>query len=301
MFTYSNLFEYLSIWWKIRIVIESSFAGELYKGANEILRGNIILFILYRLINWLVYQCLYICSTPILTLINNFLNHPLINKVQFSHLLLQYRIENPSSLLFVGQGNVEFYIESSRTQDCAINEIDSIRCADYDYLLVWVETVHLTEELIYCWGGLVGISKMIQSASKSIDLIDEDYASVWWFPSILEELSDSFRSNPNKHLLKFRSNHLYKAASCLVSQSPRKQSLPSPWRSIKHDSPPNPCSHRLIFLRMVQEINNLLKLLLNLLPSIEITKHGPSCVPLRLELSIRQRRLIDLSNHILEW
>ena len=146
----------------------------------------------------------------------------------------------------------------------------------------------------------MGISKMVQSASKSIDLIDEDYASVWRFPSILEELSDSFRSNPNKHFLKLRSNHLYEAASRLISQGPRKQSLSSPRRSIKHDSPPNPCSHRLIFLRMMQEIYNLLKLLLDFLPSIEITKHGPSCVPLRLELSIRQRRLIDLPNHILE-
>ena len=141
---------------------------------------------------------------------------------------------------------------------------------------------------------------MVQSASKSIDLIDEDYASVWRFPSILEELSDSFRSNPNKHFLKLRSNHLYEAASRLISQGPRKQRLPRSWRSIKHDSPPNPCSHRLIFLRMMQEIYNLLKLLLDFLPSIEITKHGPSCVPLRLELSIRQRRLIDLPNHILE-
>ena len=70
--------------------------------------------------------------------------------MQLSHLLLQDRIENPSSLLFVGQGNVEFYIESSRTKDCAVNEIDSICCTDYDYLLVWVETVHLTEELIDC-------------------------------------------------------------------------------------------------------------------------------------------------------
>lgn len=141
---------------------------------------------------------------------------------------------------------------------------------------------------------------MVQSTAQRIDLIDENYTSVWWFSCVLEELSDSFRPNPNKHLLKLRSNHLNEATSRLIRQSSSKQGFPCSRRSIKHDSPPNPGPHCLIFLRIIQEINNLLKLLLYLLPSVKITEHWSSGISLRLESSIRQRRFVNLSYHILE-
>lgn len=286
--------------WRIKIFILSSLPSKLHKSSYKVLRSNVVLLVLDGLINRLVDERFDIRTTPVLALIYDLLDHLIIDEMQLSHFLLQNRIEDPPSLLLARKRDIDLYVESTWTKHCTVHEVDSVCCPHYDHLLVWIKTIHLTEKLVDCWGGLVRVSEVVESASEGIDFIDEDDASVWWFSRILEELSDSFGANPNKHLLELRSNHFYEAAPCLVGQGSSKQGLPSPRRPVEHDPPPNPGPHRLVFLRIMQKVYNLLKLLLDLLPSIKIIKRRPSRIPLRLKLRIGQCGFIDLTDHILE-
>lgn len=99
-----------------------------------------------------------------------------------------------------------------------IDKIDSVGCSDYQYFIIGIETIHLAQKLVNGCCGLMGISKVVESASQGINLVNEDDASVFAAPCTCEQLSYSFRANPDEDLLKLRCHNFDKATSCLISQ-----------------------------------------------------------------------------------
>lgn len=57
---------------------------------------------------------------------------------------------------------------------------------------------------------------MIEPTSKGIDFVNKDNASIWAFPGILEELSDSLWANPSEYLLELRRDYFDETTPGLI-------------------------------------------------------------------------------------
>mmetsp|Transcript_16893 Transcript_16893/g.29072 ORF Transcript_16893/g.29072 Transcript_16893/m.29072 type:complete len:407 (+) Transcript_16893:208-1428(+) len=173
----------------------------------------------------------------------------------------------------VGKVHSDLPVETSRTKECLIKNVNPVGGCNGDNSRVSIESIHLYQNLVNSLFPLIVSTSESSTTltSDSIDLINEDNAG-----SVLlrlrEDVTDTRRSNTNEHLNELRSRDGDEGHSSLTSNSLGKKGLTSTGRSIKDNSPWNSAAVLRVHLRLLQEINNLSQLQLGAIASSNILK-----------------------------
>ena len=213
---------------------------------------------------------------------------------------MEDRLEDAPALLLVRQRDEDLEVETARTQDRVVHQVDPVGRAHDQHLVVGVKPVHLAQKLVDGCGGFVGVPEMVEPAAQRVDLVDEDDAAVLAAPGTRKQLPDPLGADAHEHLLELGGDDLDEAAAGLVGQRPRKQRLPRPRRTVKHNPPSDPRAHLLVPLRIVEKVNHLLELLLDLLAAVVIVETGAASVDVGLVLNRRDVGLVHLPYQVLE-
>ena len=115
----------------------------------------------------------------------------------WNSLILQKLFDQTCSIFYIWGSHINFYIESARSDQCLINQRNVVGCPHHKYFAVLMEPVDLCEKLIDCWSLLFGLPA-IWSGTDCIELIYEYNASLFFFPCLFKNVSDSLRPHsPN--------------------------------------------------------------------------------------------------------
>ncbi len=161
-------------------------------------------------------------------------------------------------------------VETTRTKKCLIQNLRSVsRRKDQDSLRR-IKTIHLGKELVQ--GLLTLIISAIAAVSAltdCIDLIDKDDTRCI-FLCLTEEVSYSGCTNTDEHLYEIRTCQGEERHMCLTCNRSGEKGLTCSRRAYKKGSLRKLGSDCGIFLRIMQEINNLLQGFLGLVLSCNI-------------------------------
>ena len=176
----------------------------------------------------------------------------------------QMHLKNLLSLCKVWEVHMYLTIETSCTQQCLIEHIDTVCCCHNDDTRVSAKAIHL------CQQGIQGILSFIiatiarilaSCTTNSIDFIDKD--DTWCLCLCLSKSIANTRSaNTNEHLDKVRTRHREEWYACLSCHSLCQQCFTRPRRTYQEGSLWYLTTQFGIFLWLFEEVNYLLHLLL---------------------------------------
>lgn len=121
--------------------------------------------------------------------------------------------------------------------------------------------------MIYRWSLLFSLP-VFSSRSNCVNFIDKDYCTFLYFPSFLENLSDSFWTNSYENLLEFWCWSTKKLETSLISHNSSQHSLSSSRRAMKKNSSSNSEAKIGKLLRCLYIFDYFFQVLLNMFTSI---------------------------------
>ena len=173
--------------------------------------------------------------------------------------------EDPLAAAHIGPIHHDLPVESAGPQQRGIEHVGPIGGGDDDHALVGVEAVHLHQQLVQ------GLLALVVSASQAcaavtshrVDLVDEHDARRVAL-ALLEQVTDPARAHAHEHLDEIRAAHREERDAGLARDRLGKQGLAGARRAQQQGALGNAAAEALEFLRLLEELDDLLQLLLGL-------------------------------------
>lgn len=165
-----------------------------------------------------------------------------------------------------------FYIKPSSPDQCPIDQVYPIRGSNDHYVLVFLEPIKLSQQLVYSRSSFSWKSHPFAPASNCVQLIDKNDATLFTALGHLEYLSDLFGTYSYVYLLELGCAGLNKGQVRLVGQGLGQHRLACPWRSVQQNALSNSSAQFLEFIFVIQVFHKFLQLELDFLRAIEILK-----------------------------
>jgi hypothetical protein len=174
-------------------------------------------------------------------------------------------LEDAFAALHVRPVDDDLAVEAARTQQRGIEHVGTVRRGDEDDALVRVEAVHLDEQLIERLLALVvtATEPGAAMAADSVDLVDEDDRRSVAL-ALIEEIAHATRPDTHEHLDEVRARHREERHARLAGDRLREQRLARARGTEQQRALRDASAEALELLRVLQELDDLLQLLLRL-------------------------------------
>src|SRR5438067_8384261 len=162
-------------------------------------------------------------------------------------------------------------IEPPRSEQRRIQNVGPVRRRDEDDPVVRLEAIHLDEQLVECLLTFVvpAAKSRASMATHRVDLVDKDDAWCMGLP-LLEQIANTRGTDTDEHLDEIRSRHREERPARLAGDGAREQRLTSSRRTHEQRALRQAPTQLREPLRIAQELDDLLKLLLRLIGTGDI-------------------------------
>ena len=154
-------------------------------------------------------------------------------------------------------------IEAPRAEQRRVEHLRPVGRAHDDDALARVEAVHLGEQLVQRLLALLVAAERALDAdlAERVELVDEDDARRLGF-GLLEQIADPRGADADEHLDELRSAQREERHVRLAGDGAREQRLARAGRTDQQHALGNPAAQVGVFLRVLQELDDLLQLVL---------------------------------------
>ena len=197
--------------------------------------------------------------------------------------------QNPLAALYVGQRDNHLAVEPAGAQQGRVEDIRPVRGGDQDHPVVGFKPIHLDQKLIEGLLPLVVPTTEARApmATDRVNLVDENDARGLLL-ALLKEVPHPGGPYTDEHLHEIASRDGEEGDVGLAGDGPGQQGLAGPGRSHQKDPLGNLPTQTLKLLRIGQEIDDFLQLLLGLIDPGNVFEG-------RLLLRIRQQAGLALA------
>ena len=177
----------------------------------------------------------------------------------------------------VGIGNDDLPVEPAGTEQGGIEHVGAVGRRDQDHALVGLESVHLDEELVERLLALVVAAAEPGAAMPAhrVDLVDEDDAGRVLL-ALLEHVAHPAGADAHEHLDEVGARDGEERHVRLARDGARKQRLAGSGRSDQENALGDLAAEALELLRVLEEVDDLLKLLLGLVDPGNVLEGDPA-------------------------
>ena len=185
-----------------------------------------------------------------------------------------------------GFGNDDLAVEAARTQQRRIEHVGTVGGGDDDHALVGLEAVHLDQQLVEGLLALVVAAAEAGAAMAAdrVDLVDEDDAGGVLL-RLLEHVAHAGGADADEHLDEVRARDGEERHVGLARDGSRRQGLTGAGRADEQHAARNAAAEALEFLRIAQELHDLLQVLLGLVDAGDVVE-GDAAMRLRQKLRL---------------
>ena len=178
-------------------------------------------------------------------------------------------------------------VETAGAQQRRVEHVGTVGGGDQDDAFIGLETVHLDQKLVQRLLALVVAAAKAGAAmaADGVDLVDEDDAGRVLL-RLLEHVADPRRADTDEHLDEVRTGNGEERHIRFARDGARQQRLAGSRRSDQQHAARNPPAETLEFLRIAQEFDDLLEILLRLVDARDVLERHPS---MRLGQKLRLR------------
>ena len=186
-------------------------------------------------------------------------------------------LQDLHAALLVRRVDHDLPVESAGPQQRRIEHVGPIGGRQHDHPFVAGESVHLGQDLIERLLALVVAADRPRAAARPadrVDLVDEDDRRRH-FPRFGKEFADAAGADADDHLDELGGAGAEERHFRLAGGGACEQGLSGPWRSGEQDTFRSPRTQPAIFLRVLQEVDDLIDLGLHLVDPGDIIKRDP--------------------------
>ena len=170
--------------------------------------------------------------------------------------------EDATTLVQIGQFHLDLAVETARAKQCTVEDVGTVGCRHDDDARVGTETVHLCKQLVQrTFTFIVGIREgsLATSAANRVNLIDEDDAGGFLLGGA-EKVAHAGGTHAHEHLHEIRTRQGEERHLCLACHSLGQQGLTRTRRADQQHAFGDLATQNGIFLRVLEEIDDLLNL-----------------------------------------
>ena len=181
-------------------------------------------------------------------------------------------VEDLLALLHVGKAHLDLTVETSGAHERLVQDVGTVGRRKDDDTRIGLETVHLRKELVQRIFALVVARKagiLAAGPANGVDLVDEDDAGSL-FLGLLEEVAHLARAHADEHLHELRTGHGEKRHVRLTGNGLGQQRLAGSRRAHEQRPLRDLGTQLLVFVGLLEEIDNLHDLDLGLLESSHV-------------------------------
>ena len=188
-------------------------------------------------------------------------------------LALRVDLEDGQTAAHIGLIDDNLAVEAARAQERRVEDIRAVRRRDDDDALVGRKAVHLDEQLVERLLALIVAATDASAtlASDCIDLIDEDDARRILL-RLLEEVADTRSADTDEHLDEVRARNREERYTRLACDSACEQRLTGARRAEEQDALRDAGAELVELLRVLEELDDFLELLLRLIRTGDIAE-----------------------------
>ena len=182
-------------------------------------------------------------------------------------------------------GHDDLAVEAARTQQRGVEHVGPVGRRDEDDALVRLEPVHLDEKLVQRLLALVVAAAEARATmpADGVDFVDEDDAGRVLL-RLLEHVSHARGTDADEHFDEIGARDGEERHVRLAGDGAREQRLAGAGRADEQHAARNPPAEPLEFLRIAQEFDDLLQILLGLVDARDILEGD---APMRLRQQFR--------------
>ncbi len=177
-------------------------------------------------------------------------------------------------------------VEAAGAQQRRVEHVRAVGRGDQDDAFVRLEAVHLDEQLVQRLLALVVAAAKARAAmpADGVDLVDEDDARRILL-RLLEHVAHAARADADEHLDEIGAGNREEGNVRLAGDGARKQRLAGARRSDQKHATRNAPAEPLKLLRIAQELDDLLEVLLRLIDARDVVE-GDAAMRLRQQLRL---------------
>ena len=173
----------------------------------------------------------------------------------------------------IGQLDGDSAVETTRTQQRLVQNFRAVGRRQNDDALARVKAVHLGEQLVERLLALVvaAHARVVAALADGVDFVDEDDARRF-LARLLEQVAHARRAHADKHLHKFRAGNREERHLRLARDGLRQQRFARAGRADEQRALGQLRADIAVFLRIMQEIDDLLERVLGLVLAGHVVK-----------------------------
>ena len=202
----------------------------------------------------------------------------------------------------VGQRDVDLTVEAARAQQRGVQDVGAVGGRDHDHAQVGLEAVHLDQHLVQRLLALVVAATQARAtlAADGVDLVDEDDAGRVLL-GVLEHVAHARRTHADEHLDEVGTRNAEERHLGLAGDRLGQQRLAGAGRADQQQAARNAAAEFLEFLRVFQEVDDLLDFFLGFVAAGHVGE-GNGVVVLvqhaRLALAEAERAALATALHL---
>ena len=177
--------------------------------------------------------------------------------------------EDRDAALQVGRLDQDLAVEAAGPEQRGVEILQPVRRAHHDHLVARAEAVELDEQLVQRLVLLAVERVAAARAADRVELVDEDDRRRV-LARLVEQLADARRAEAGEHLDERRRALRVEAGARLVRDRLRGERLAGAGRAVEEDALRHARAERLEALRVAQEVDDLLELLLRLVEAGDV-------------------------------
>ena len=213
-------------------------------------------------------------------------------------LVLRMHLENLLAAANVGRINHDLAVETARAKQRRVQNVNAVGCGDKHHGIVFLEAVHLDEQLVQRLLALVVAAAQASAtlAADSVDLVDKDDRRSR-FLGMLEQVTHAARANAHEHFDEFRTRNAEERHLGLARNGTCEQRFARARRAYEQAATRDFRAEVLVLLRVHEEVFDFLKLLDRLVFAGDVVEAHIGVllgVFLRLRLAKRHLRIVRL-------
>ena len=227
------------------------------------------------------------------------LGHRLEVDVGSHALVARVNLEDCEALLVLGKWHDDLSVEATRTQQCRVEDVGTVRRGEDHDPCAGLEAVHFGQHLVQGLLALVVTTTETGTAlaSDRVDLVDED-DRLAHLACLLEEVTNAARADADEHLHEVRTGDRQEADSGFTGHGTGKERLSRAGRAHQQDALRHACTDLLEALGHAQEVDDLLDLQLHAVVTGDVGERGRRLVGLvRLRLAAPDRHDVPGLTH----
>ena len=190
----------------------------------------------------------------------------------------------------VGIGHDDLAVETARTQQRRIEHVGTVGGGDQDHAFVRLEAVHLDQQLVQRLLALViaAAEAGAAMAADRIDFVDEDDAGRVLL-GLLEHVAHAACADADEHFDEVGTGDREERHIRFARDGAREQRLAGARRADQQHALGDAAAEALEFLRVVQEVDDLLQIVLGLVDAGDVLERH-AALPLGQQLGARSCR-----------